>query len=59
MEEKMITIQYNPTKNLFKVETDTLGYWRPLGWLQSMFAHRMIPYDWQAVIDNPQQKFFI
>ena len=55
----MIIIQYEPIKNLFRVKTNTFLGWRSLSWLKTSLAYRGIPYNWQIVMDNPQQKFYM
>lgn len=55
----MIAIQYEPVKNLFRIVGKSITVWRTLIWLEGCFAFRGFPYNWQAVIDNPQQVFYL
>ena len=55
----MIAIQYEPVKKLFRIVSKDTVVWRTLIWLEGCFASRGFPYNWQVVIDNPQQKYYL
>lgn len=56
---KMITIQYIPKGEFFRVTTQSGTRYLSLQRLRKLAESFGTEYDWQVVIDNPQQKFFL
>ena len=55
----MTTVQYEPIKKVFRIVSNNIVAWRNLTWLKGCFAFRGFPYNWQVVMDNPGQVYYL